>query len=278
MTKDAQGETQPQWLGLEGRICAVTGAAGGIGTEIALAFAQAGCAVALLELKTASCDGVLRQIEDTGGRAVAIACDVSDPASVAGAADECKTKLGPCDILVNNAAILHAGSLSDIPVAKWNELLSVNLTGYLLCAQSFGRHMKERGKGSLIHVGSIAGHLPQAYSGAYSVSKAGVMMLSELLAVELGEYGIRSNVVSPAMVRTPLSEDFYKDPELLRRRTEMVPSRRIGAPRDIAEAILFLASDRASYINGREILVDGGLSRSFLGMIPRPGYDRADNR
>lgn len=262
------------WLGLSGRICVITGAAGGIGSTLATGFAHAGAKVALLDRDLAGCDAVASRIRGTGGEAVAIACDISDSDSVDSAAVECAKRLGPCDVLINNAAALHSGPLVETAVSRWNELLSTNLTGYFLCSKAFGRPMLERRRGSIVHVASIAGYYPQSYSGAYSVSKAGVLMLSQILAVEMGEYNIRSNVVSPAMVRTPLSEPFYSDPELLRRRETIVPSRRIGTPTDIMEACLFLASERASYVNGQELLVDGGVSRALLGLIPRPGYER----
>lgn len=262
------------WLNLSGRVAVVTGAAGGIGKTLSTGFAKAGAKVALLDRERADCEAVASQIREDGGHAVAIRCDISDPQSVDSAESECARLLGPCDVLVNNAAALHSGPLVDTAAAKWNELLSINLTGYFLCSKAFGKSMIERRRGSLVHVASIAGYYPQSYSGAYSVSKAGVLMLSQILAVEMGEYNIRSNVVSPAMVRTPLSEPFYSDPELLRRREAIVPSRRIGTPTDVMEASLFLASDRASYVNGQELLVDGGVSRALLGLIPRPGYER----
>jgi glucose 1-dehydrogenase len=276
MTQDGAGGAA--WLGLEGRVCAITGAAGGIGRLLAESFAAAGARVVVLDRDAEAC----RQTADAlgspaGFSAVPIACDVADPNSVARAARESLDAAGPCDVLVNNAAILRAGPIATVSFEDWNALLAVNLTGYLLCAQQFGRQMTEQRRGAMVHIASVAGHLPQSFSGAYSVSKAGVMMLSQQLAVELGEFGIRSNVVSPAMIRTPLSEPFYADRDLLARRTAMVPIRRIGAPRDIAEAALFLASDRASYISGEEILVDGAVSRSWLGLIPRPGFDRADH-
>jgi NAD(P)-dependent dehydrogenase (short-subunit alcohol dehydrogenase family) len=126
----------------------------------------------------------------------------------------------------------------------------------------------------MVHVASIAGYMPQGYSGAYSVAKAGIRMLSQNLAIELGEFNIRSNVVSPAMIITPLSEAFYKDPDMKARRERMVPQRRIGAPQDIADAIVWFASDRASYVNGEELLVDGGLQRNLLTQIPRPGFEK----
>jgi NAD(P)-dependent dehydrogenase (short-subunit alcohol dehydrogenase family) len=118
--------------------------------------------------------------------------------------------------------------------------------------------------------------VPQPYSGPYSVSKAGVKMLSQLLAVELGEHGVRSNVVSPAMVRTPMSEVIYSNPEVLKRREQIVPARRISGPRDIAEVVLFLASPRSGYMSGQDLLVDGGLSSAWLTLIPRPGFEKQD--
>jgi NAD(P)-dependent dehydrogenase (short-subunit alcohol dehydrogenase family) len=124
-----------------------------------------------------------------------------------------------------------------------------------------------------VHIASISASQPQAFSGAYSPSKAAVAMLSRQLAFEWGPRGVRSNVVSPGLVRTPLSEEFYQTSSVLRRREEVVPVRRIGSPKDIADAAVFLSSERASYINGQEIVVDGGLSQTLMSHVPRPGYD-----
>lgn len=265
------------WLKLTDRVCAITGAGGGIGSTLTTGFAKAGARVALLDQNLPAVQAVASSIRAEGGTAIAIECDISDHTSVTFAAKECERLLGPCEVLINNAAAMNAGPLIDTELSKWNELLAVNLTGYLLCSQAFGRQMVEQRRGSIVHVASIAGYFPQAYSGAYSVSKAGVLMMSQILAVELGEFGIRSNVVSPAMVRTALSETFYQNPDMLRRREEIVPSRRIGTPTDILETALFLASDRASYVNGQELLVDGGVSRALLGLIPRPGFEKRND-
>jgi NAD(P)-dependent dehydrogenase (short-subunit alcohol dehydrogenase family) len=264
------------WLDLSGRVCVLTGAAGGIGAEIAREMAAQGAQVALLDREEGAANAIASEIEKSGGRAMSVFCDITEEKSVASAAEAVARTLGPCTVLVNNAAAIYAEALMDISVDKWNQLMSVNVTGYLLCSQAFGRQMIGARGGSIVHVGSISGSFPQPYSGAYSVSKAGVKMLSQLLAVELGEHGIRSNVVSPGMVRTPMTEGIYQDPEVLRRRTELVPVRRISTPRDIAEVVLFLASDRSSYVNGHDVLVDGGLSRAWLGMIPRPGFEKKD--
>ena len=232
--------------------------------------------MALLDLDGNAVQQMQSELGSAGAPIIGVQVDVTDADSVARAAQAVQSRWGGCDVLVNNAAALYADAVMDIAVDKWNRLLGVNLTGYLVMAQALGRQMIARGGGSMVHIASIAGTVPQPWSGAYSVSKAGVKMLSQQLAMELGEHRIRSNVVSPAMIRTPMSEGIYRDPAVLRRREAMVPAGRISTPADIAEAVLFLASDRASYISGQEILVDGGLTQTWLGLIPRPGFEKQD--
>ena len=265
------------WLGLENLVCVVTGAGGGIGAEVARQLWAAGARVALLDLDANRTAAVVAGLAGGGDRrALALACDVTDLHSIQAAAATVRDTWGPAGLLVNNAAALYVDALLDIQLEQWNRLLAVNLSGYLLCAQVFGRQMAERGGGSMVHVASISGAIPQPYSDAYSVSKAGVKMLSQLLAVELGEHGVRSNVVSPAMIRTPMSEVIYAQDDVRRQREHMVPLRRISTPADIAGAVLFLASSRSGYISGQDILVDGALSQNWLGLIPRPGFQKED--
>lgn len=264
------------WLELENKVCVITGAASGIGAQIAREFAAVGAKVAILDRDEKGAMAVAASIAESGARAIAMACDITDKAAVDAAAARIASELGRCDVLVNNAAAIYADALMNIDLAKWNQLMAVNVNGFLLCAQAFGRQMIAGGGGSMVHIASISGRVPQPFSGPYSVSKAGVRMLSQLLAVELGEHGIRSNVVSPAMVRTPMSEVIYANPEVLKLREQIVPARRISGPRDIAEVVLFLASPRASYVSGQDVLVDGGLSTAWLSLIPRPGFEKAD--
>lgn len=256
------------WLQLEGKTAVVTGAGGGIGEAIARAFAAEGVRVVLIDRDG---DRLPQIARDIGLGAMAITCDLAKPEEIAQAAKTVEAA-GGADILVNNAGILRPGPIESVPLEKWNEMLAVNLTGYMLAAQAFGRGMIERKAGALIHVASISATQPQPASGAYSPSKAAVAMLSRQIAAEWGSKGVRSNVVSPGLVLTPMSEAFYEDQAVKARREAMVPLGRIAAPQDMADATLFLSSRRASYITGQEIVVDGGLSQTLMGLVPRPGF------
>ncbi|WP_199261348.1 SDR family NAD(P)-dependent oxidoreductase [Paracoccus binzhouensis] len=256
------------WLQLDGKIVVITGAAGGIGRALARAFAGQGARVVALDRDAAALPGLAQEL---GGGAFAMACDISRPEDIAAAAERVEAE-GGVDVLVNNAAILRPGPLESVAEADWSAMLRINLTGYLLMSQAFGRAMLARGQGALVHVASIAGTQPQPASGAYSASKAATLMLSRQLAQEWGPRGVRSNCVSPGLVLTPLSAGFYADPEVRARREAMVPLQRIAKPEDMADAALFLASPRAAYVTGQDIVVDGGLSQTLMGLVPRPGY------
>jgi NAD(P)-dependent dehydrogenase (short-subunit alcohol dehydrogenase family) len=276
MAAPAQDSTD--WLGLSGRVAVVTGGGGGIGRATAVSLAKAGAKVAVLDRDEKGLETTRSELRALGADPVVAACDTTNTDSVTAAAEAVEKTLGPCSILVNTAAILRSGGLDTLSLVEWNTVLSINLTGYFLCAQIFGRQMRNLGRGSIVHIASIAASNAQGHSGAYSVSKAGVVMLSRQLASEWGPSGIRSNVVSPGMVITPMSQAFYDTPGVTERRTAVVPTRRIGMPQDIADAILFLASDRSSYVNGDEIVVDGGFTRTIMNLVPRPGHDERSNR
>lgn len=261
------------WLQLDKQVCVVTGAAGGIGASIAETLVAAGARLALLDRDADKTIALAEQLRARGGDVVAIGCDIGDPSSVADAAERVQRELGAADVLVNNAGLLRPGGIDTIGVDAWNAMLQVNLTGYMLCSQAFGRAMLARGAGSLVHVASIAARHPQTHSGAYSASKAAVAMLARQLAAEWGPRGIRSNTVCPGMIRTPLSESFYTHGDIEARRSAMTASRRIGRPDDIANVVAFLVSPRAAYVNGAELVVDGGLDAMLMDLVPRPGYD-----
>ena len=267
------GQDSSDWLGLAGRVCVVTGGGGGIGRATAVSLARAGARVAAIDRDERGLATTEAELHKIGHGHLVTRCDTTSEESVTAAAEAIEKSLGPCGVLVNTAAVLRPGGLDTLSLAEWNAVLAVNLTGYFLCAQMFGKQMRARGRGSLVHVASIAGSHAQGQSGAYSVSKAGVIMLSQQLASEWGPLGIRSNVVSPGLVVTPMSQAFYDTPDVTERRTAVVPMRRIGMPQDMADAILFLASDRAAYVNGDEITVDGGYVRTVMNLIPRPGHE-----
>ncbi len=261
------------WLDLAGKNVVVTGAGGGIGFGIAECFVQAGARVMVLDV---SADLARTAAEKLGHGAIGVGCDVSSETSVQNAAEHLVRELGPCDVLVNNAGILRPGALATLSLADWNALLAVNLTGVFLCSQKFGAQMLARGRGSLVHVASIASRFPQGFSGAYSASKAGVVLLSQGLATEWGPQGVRSNCLSPGNTRSGMTAPILAVPGIEAQRVAMVPTRRIADPSDMGEVAMFLASERSSYVNGENISVDGGFGRTLLDLFPRPGFMRED--
>ncbi|MEY8875660.1 MAG: SDR family NAD(P)-dependent oxidoreductase [Leptothrix sp. (in: b-proteobacteria)] len=277
--KAAEQGAQPlHWLGLAGRVCVVTGAGSGIGAAVAEALAGAGAQVALIDRNAAAVQQVAGHLAEHGARALAVECDIADEAAVRAAAERVRSELGPVAGLVNNAGLLRPGALEDVSLTEWNAVLAVNLTGYLLCAREFGRDMLAAGCGSIVHVASVSALHPQTRSGAYSASKAGVLLMNRQMAAEWGPRGVRSNAICPGMIRTALSAKFYEEPGFEARRAAVTASRRVGEPIDIAEPTLFLLSERSAYVNGTELVVDGGLGCMLMDMVPRPGFNQTPAR
>lgn len=262
------------WLGLQGRVCVVTGAASGIGAAIAHTLAHAGAHVALLDRNLDGCLQVAQTLSDLGRTAIAIGCDTSSEVQVRAAAQQVHDTLGTCYALVNNAGLLRSGPLDEVSLDDWNHVLGINLTGYMLCARTFAKPMRHAGMGSIVHIASIAGLTPQTGSGAYSASKAGVLLLSRQMAVEWGPQGIRSNAICPGMIRTALSAKFYEEPGFEAKRAAVTANRRVGEPQDIADVAAYLASPRAAYVNAAELAVDGGMTSMLMDMVPRPGFNQ----
>lgn len=261
------------WLDLAGRNYVVTGAASGIGLAVAESLVRVGAHVALVDRDGAGAERAAETLRAQGARAIAVECDIASEQAVSRAGERVRRELGKVSGLVNNAGLLRAGALDEVSIADWNAVLAVNLTGYLLCSREFGRDMLEQGHGSLVHIASISGLHPQTRSGAYSASKAGVLLMNKQLAAEWGPRGVRSNAICPGMIRTALSATFYEVPGFEQARAAVTASRRVGEPVDIAQPALFLLSDRAGYVNGTELVVDGGLDCMLMDMVPRPGFN-----
>lgn len=257
------------WLGLAGRSAAVTGAGSGIGQGCALALARAGVAVWALDRDKAALSTTQRAAEEESLPITPVECDVTDRESVRASA----AMTGAVDILVNAAGIGRPGSLLDVTHEEWQRVLDINLTGYLMTTQAYAPAMVERESGALVHIASVSSRNPQPGSGAYSASKAAVIQLSQQLAYELGPSGVRSNTVSPGLVRTPMTEAYYQAPGVAERRDAAIPLRRVALAEDIADTVVFLASDRARYVTGADITVDGGFATTLMGTVPRPGHD-----
>jgi NAD(P)-dependent dehydrogenase (short-subunit alcohol dehydrogenase family) len=256
------------WLGLSGRTAVITGAGGGIGKAIAVELAANGMHCNVLDRAGELVEATVAQISEGGGTATGHICDVTDEAGIKSVSNS----INSCDVLVNAAGLVRPGALADLTTSEWNELLNVNLTGYFLMAREFTPHLVASGNGSMIHVASISSANPQGSSGAYSVSKAGVVIMSKQLAFELGSKGVRSNTVSPGLVRTPMTEAYYQVGDVAQRRDAAVPVGRVAKPADIADIVTFLASDRARYITGADLVADGGFSQTLMSSVPRPGF------
>lgn len=253
---------------LMGRVAVVTGANGGLGQAIVLHLAAMGATVVRTDLRESS---VPASVPASG---FFVACDITQEASVKSAAQTVAEKLGRCDILVNNAGIfLPAIPLEEMPVETWDRVFGVNTRGTFLCVKHFGALMLKQQSGSIVNFASIAASIPNQLS-PYGPSKAAVLALSRQLAVEWGPHGIRVNTVSPGLVRTAMSENYYQNERIHTARKSAVALRRIGSPEDVANVVGFLASDAAAYVSGQEIVVDGGfLLTSLVKLQDIPGVN-----
>ena len=255
---------------LTGKVAVVTGASRGIGRGIALRLAEAGAKVAVnyhdpgeLELgrnNIADAAEVVDTIAGKGGEAVAIEADVSNQAAVDRLVAETVRTFGALDILVNNAGICPFHDFLDMPLDLWQKVMDVNLTGVFLCSQAAARQMvaQDRG-GRIISISSISALVGGARQTHYTPTKAGVHSLMQSLAIVLGPHGITCNSVAPGAVATDINKEDFAEPGKLDSLRGRVPLGRAGAPDDIAGPVVFLASDAARYVNGAQLLVDGGM-------------------
>lgn len=244
---------------LKGRVALVTGAASGLGLATAQTFARAGARVVLNDLRLDAATAALAGLQGEGH--IALGGDVSDEAAVQAMVAEAEGTMGGIDILVNNAGMPDSFVATvDQPLSHWQRLIDVNLTGTYLVSKTVAPGMIARGRGgAMVNLNSIAGVVGLPVRTAYSAAKAGIGMLTRVLGCEWGPYGIRVNAVAPGYMLTPLTEKLIAegkiDEKRIRRRT---PMGTLGSADDIAEAMLFLVSDRAKFITGVTLPVDGG--------------------
>lgn len=240
----------------------VTGAGAGLGAEIAAHLAAAGYRVGVLD---ANGEHVAAQTARHSG-AVALTADVTDEAAVEAAIEQ----FGEIpDLLVNNAGIVRFGPLLEQSVANFRRVVEVNLVGCYIVSRAVARRMVTRGSGSIVNITSINAISAAPNVGGYPASKAGIAKLTEQFAIELGPQGIRVNAVAPGFIDAGMSAPIYADPQVRRVRSSGVPLRRLGSAADVAEAVLFLASDAAGYISGQQLAVDGGVVGAVLAVLPR---------
>ena len=242
---------------LQGKTALVTGSARGLGKAIALALAKSGASLVLSDIQYP--EETAEEIEQTGASWLALQADITDEDQVKTLAVRSAAEYGKVDILVNNAGVsqLSYTATQDLSKLEWDTILGINLTGTFLCCKHVGRGMIAGG-GSIINIATTAGITGVARAPAYAASKAGVILLTKSLALEWARYHIRVNAVAPHYLETPLTEGLRASDKIYAGLVKQIPMGRFGKPSEITGAVLFLASQAASYTTGTVILADGG--------------------
>ncbi|WP_420405752.1 SDR family NAD(P)-dependent oxidoreductase [Nisaea sp.] len=248
----------------DSKVVLITGAARGIGLAAAKKFLDEGWRVALLDRDT---DTLQRAIEDLGQRngAMPVFADVSDPEQVRRAVEESEAAFGRLDALVNNAGVASFKPVLETSFEEWSEIMATNLNGPFLCTNSAVPVMLKTGGGAVVNIASISGLRASLLRVAYGTSKAAVLHLTKQQAAELGTLGIRVNAVAPGPVDTAMAKKVHT-PDIRADYHDAIPLNRYGLEEELAEAIFFLCSDRASYINGQYLAVDGGFDATGIGL------------
>jgi NAD(P)-dependent dehydrogenase (short-subunit alcohol dehydrogenase family) len=244
---------------LIGKRAVITGGGSGIGAATASLFAAEGACVAILDSDLPRAERIATQICESGGDAVAWACDVTNEIQLRDTVDRAAQHLGAIDILFNSAGIVIRRADSDTEVDDWDRIMDTNLRGSFLSSKFCLEHFRQEG-GSIIHVSSVTGIMGVRSRAAYSASKGGLVALTRNMAIDLAGRKIRVNCVCPGFVRTPLAQPLLEDAVRRDRLISMHPLGRLGEPEDVAMAVLFLASDASRWITGTSLVVDGGFS------------------
>ncbi len=257
-----QTQSQPSAGRLAGRRALVTGAAGGIGRAVAEAFIEQGASVVAMDLA-----GPLAGVETLPGLTAAIPCDLAARETIAPSVQQAARELGGLDILVAAGALKGGtGNFLDITDADWDRYINVNLTAMFALCQSAARIMKDAGHGGrIITVGSVNSFMSEPDAASYVAAKGGVHMLTRAMSVDLARYGILVNMIAPGPIDVPNNGEVYREPRLAQELRHEVALGRAGVPEDCAAAALYLAEERAGFITGSTITVDGGLSAMIFG-------------
>jgi NAD(P)-dependent dehydrogenase (short-subunit alcohol dehydrogenase family) len=248
-------------LRLKNKSAIITGGGSGFGRETSLIFAREGADVAIVDINQAAAKEVAAEVEALGVKALPIFTDISREKQVADMIRMTLEAFGKIDILVNNAGVSGSASIQDINLEQWERTIRINLTGTFLCCREIIDHMIERSYGKIVNVASISGQTGRWVGADYAASKAGVIAITRTLALQVAKFGINVNAVSPATIVTPLLEKNFT-PEIVERLKSTIPYRRQGRPQDIANLILFLASDESEWITGEVVIISGG---AFMG-------------
>lgn len=241
---------------LEDDVAIVTGAGQNIGQEIAETFAAEGARVVVVDIDEERAEATVETIREDGGEAAAAIADVSDPDDVEAMVDTAEQEFGPVDVLVNNVAISDRDHLLDLDVETFDQVLSINLRGTFLCTQAAARSMKESGGGRIVNVASTSAHRGRPEAAAYATSKSGILNFTRSAAKALADHDIRVNTLSPTRTGSRVGNEDVRSGEV----PDDILVNRWGEPRDQASAALFLVNPENGFVNGTEILVDGGSS------------------
>jgi len=251
----------PKFCDLRGKVAIVTGAAKGMGKAHSLKLSSAGAKVVLADISQEECQLVVEEIKKQRGEALAVKCDVSKKSDIDNLVAEALKKFGKIDILVNNAGIFPFEPFLQMPEHNFEKVIDINLKGYFLMAQACAKEMVKQKSGAIVNISSIAmGQVGVGFAGLthYCASKGGITAMSQAMALELAPFGIRVNCIAPGAIDTPGASTTQMDAKAIEAMLAPIPMKRKGKAEEVANAVLFLASDEASYMTGSTMVVDGG--------------------